>query len=567
MNCPNCGKTVRDDAKFCSYCRQPIQAQRTAPAMPNPAAPQPRVKVSPSTSRKPSMEIGNYAVTGVWRNNASIYWVNQKDAPRGTDTPRYLSIEMPELLSTDHLNKLRSLAYPNLVRVIDQARDKQNRCYLIVDHVQGDPLDLMQDSLGPTRAAQVFEKILKTMFYLHLQGWVIAAHIHQSSHLNLFWRAKKWIGGGDFSAETNASKRFQQSFALGAGDELTLFDLTTWEAAPVSPNERAERIQRDKQLTVGMFDWLRTAGRVTKASASRVELSIREVWDPTVQAMGEMLSGLAPKQEPGKTIPLPRLTPSAITRRLPLTKLASVGMTDNGKQRDHNEDNFLAQPLDAVSGLFVVADGMGGHEAGEVASKMAIEEIYKNAIAQWSIAQNASADSARQMIEGWITDANAKVFAAGQSQGSHMGTTITAALVVNGAVYAANVGDSRTYLFRSGQLYPLTRDHSLVASLVQAGLIKPEEIYTHPQRNQIFRSLGQQKQVNVDVFDPVQLAHEDRIVLCCDGLWEMVHPPEMENILRQNPDPQVACAALIRAANTNGGEDNITVVIVRVTFE
>ncbi len=585
MKCPYCEHPLKDGAKFCSHCGGQMPAPALVPQTPSPqmplAPPNPpaHVKINSAPAEKTALQIGTYRVTGAWRNYAPIYWVTRGEPTDGA--PRLLAIAMPGMMPKTTLEKLRALAHPNLARVLDQAKDKQGRWYLVVEHVEGEPLDTVQEKLGAERSTKVFEKILKAMIYLHEAGWVITARAHQASGNGFRAQFQNLFGIGKPapapSQEPDPAKRLQQAFAIDPHDNLMLFDFTIWENAPAVLAEREERIQQDMRLTVGMLHWLRTSGRLTKElervrqTSGKFEQFILNVLQqayPTFEEMGEKFSELVPKQEPSKTIPLPKAIPSLVTRRLPITKLGSVGMTDNGKQRDHNEDNYLAQPLDAASGLFVVADGMGGHSAGEVASKLAIEAIYQSAIAQWGVVQQSGTpDTIRQMFADWIKDANTRILTAGQAQGNNMGTTLTAALVVNGAVYAANVGDSRTYLYRSGQLHPLTRDHSLVASLVQAGLLKPEEIYTHPQRNQIFRSLGQQKNVNVDVFDPVPLGHEDRLVLCSDGLWEMVHEPQMQTILAHYLEPKDACAALIQAANQNGGEDNITVVISRVTFE
>jgi protein phosphatase len=144
-----------------------------------------------------------------------------------------------------------------------------------------------------------------------------------------------------------------------------------------------------------------------------------------------------------------------------------------------------------------------------------------------------------------------------------LGATVTAALVVEGMAFIANVGDSRTYLLRQGKLERVTRDHSLVERLVEAGQIDRDDVYDHPSRNLIYRSLGAgHAEVDVDIFN-VQLQPGDALLLCTDGLWEMVRDPQLATILNEDQDPTTVCATLIDKANENGGEDNITALLVR----
>lgn len=144
-----------------------------------------------------------------------------------------------------------------------------------------------------------------------------------------------------------------------------------------------------------------------------------------------------------------------------------------------------------------------------------------------------------------------------------MGATATAALVMDGQAFVANVGDSRTYLIRDGKIERITRDHSLVERLVEAGQIEPDDVYDHPSRNLIYRSLGAgHAAVEVDIFVE-RLRPGDALLLCCDGLWEMIRDPQIQQIINEHEDVEKACDTLISVANTNGGEDNITAVLVR----
>jgi protein phosphatase len=157
--------------------------------------------------------------------------------------------------------------------------------------------------------------------------------------------------------------------------------------------------------------------------------------------------------------------------------------------------------------------------------------------------------------------ANEILLRARRSAGSDRGTTITSALILGDSCTIANVGDSRTYLLRKGRLEQITKDHSLVANLLATHMIQPEEVRSHPQRNQIYRTLGEKSPLEVDIYER-KLMNGDRLLLCSDGLWEMVLDEEIEKILLQAASPQAACDRLVEAANAAGGEDNTGVVVV-----
>ena len=167
------------------------------------------------------------------------------------------------------------------------------------------------------------------------------------------------------------------------------------------------------------------------------------------------------------------------------------------------------------------------------------------------------------LVRGAIEDANAALCQANQRDKSEMGSTLTGFMMVGDHAYIFNVGDSRTYLLRDNNLHQLTIDHSLVGQMVAGGLIEPDDVYTHPQRSQIYRSIGDKLNVQIDVFKQ-QVYPGDILLSCSDGLWEMVRNPQIADILINAPDPQAACARLIEAANANGGEDNISAVVAFV---
>jgi len=253
----------------------------------------------------------------------------------------------------------------------------------------------------------------------------------------------------------------------------------------------------------------------------------------------------------------------------------------NVRRSDPNEDSTLVLMFQRIheskswpAGVFIVADGMGGHDNGQLASRMAINTLAERMVRELlgtPLAHEKAGEAEKErdedayvaLLQGAVEDANAAICQVNQRDKTDMGSTITGFMIVGDYAYILNVGDSRTYMVRGGQIYQLTNDHSLVGQLVAGGLIAPEDVYTHPQRSQIFRSLGDRLNVQIDIFKQ-QLHPGDILLSCSDGLWEMVRDPQIESILNNAPDPQVACTQLIDAANANGGEDNVSAVVVFV---
>ncbi len=246
--------------------------------------------------------------------------------------------------------------------------------------------------------------------------------------------------------------------------------------------------------------------------------------------------------------------------------------TDVGQERSLNEDSLLTLDIAPVYrsmsvpvGLFVVADGMGGHQAGDVASRVAIQTIARQAVSE--IFTLAAAGEPLPDARQWLTDtaltANQTVYDQRKAAGTDMGTTLVVALFIGGTATIANIGDSRAYLLKQDEIVQVTTDHSLVERLVATGQITPEEAATHPQRNVIYRVIGDKPRVEADLFEQ-QFASGEALLLCSDGLSGMVPDEQIWNIWRTSTSPQETCDRLVEAANQAGGEDNITAVIVQV---
>lgn len=222
--------------------------------------------------------------------------------------------------------------------------------------------------------------------------------------------------------------------------------------------------------------------------------------------------------------------------------------TDVGYTREHNEDSLLVQPP-----LYVVCDGMGGHEAGEVASEIAVRELRAHAPVE------PDADALGRAVD----EANLAIIRA-VSEGvgrEGMGTTCTAAMLEGDHLAIAQCGDSRAYLLHNGALQQLTRDHSLVADLIERGEIQPEEARTHPWRSYITRALGLDPRIHADLYE-LSVDAGDRLMLCSDGLYSLVEDAQICHIMAAHADPQAAANALVDAALAAGGNDNVSVIVV-----
>ncbi len=252
----------------------------------------------------------------------------------------------------------------------------------------------------------------------------------------------------------------------------------------------------------------------------------------------------------------------------PAFNITAAGQTDVGQRRDHNEDSFL---VDAGLGLFIVADGMGGHAGGGTASRLAVDTIQGSVEearerepglfgAPTGVEESPLPDVLREAVEAACT----KIFqtAQGDPDLSGMGTTVTAALVDGRTAFIAHVGDSRCYLLRDSRIYQVSEDHSLVNEQLKAGAISQDEAKHSRFKNIITRSVGFEQQVQVDLMG-IELETDDILLLCCDGLSNLVDDAEILHVMEEWPLEETP-SQLIELANERGGDDNITVVVIRV---
>jgi serine/threonine protein phosphatase PrpC len=287
-----------------------------------------------------------------------------------------------------------------------------------------------------------------------------------------------------------------------------------------------------------------------------------------------------PPPDPNRTTPLPELSSSSTAGTVKnaalslAPKLLIVGIAQHvGRVRTHNEDVLLAftgelAGLESMPhfGLFVVADGMGGHALGERASGIAARTVAREALKRilpFLLANpdsNSDRPSLLEIMEQAMNAANQAVFT-GVPEGG--GTTLTCALLIGEQVVLSHVGDSRAYLITPDGFEQLTRDHSLVQRLQELGQLSAAEAAVHPQRNVLYRAVGQGDGLEVDV-ESHRLPLGGSLLLCSDGLWGLVPNDRIQALVRQAPNLQAACEALVAAANAAGGPDNITAVMVQL---
>ncbi|HEX2915247.1 MAG TPA: protein phosphatase 2C domain-containing protein [Chloroflexia bacterium] len=306
-------------------------------------------------------------------------------------------------------------------------------------------------------------------------------------------------------------------------------------------------------------------------------VSIDTTLDVTVPLPKIRAGGTNPLENGGMTVQgISALAP----RRITCQQVEASYLSDVGQIRDNNEDNagaFLGTipSLDGsqqtLFGFLVLADGMGGHEQGEVASSIAVRKMTENVIKQFYLPSlegrqpGYHGETPIEILQGLIEDTNQSILQEAHVNRVSMGTTLTCAVLVGQTAFVGHVGDSRMYVLEksSGKLRQITHDHTMVQRLVDMGQLSPEDASNHPNRNILYMSLGQRGRVSADV-EILPLADISHMLFCSDGLWEMVEDLQIEEILKNTHDPAEASAMLVAAANQAGGYDNVTVVVAKI---
>jgi serine/threonine protein phosphatase PrpC len=381
-------------------------------------------------------------------------------------------------------------------------------------------------------------------------------------------QALEYLHAHGFAHSVVSGSSIESLVVVGGGKDVRLTDLSPCVSLPRGDAE-ARQVQIDRDITFlgKLLFFLATNKQLSRSNIEFAPPSLQPFVERALQNqyqdVGQMLVDFS--QMPSGP---------AAGRSL---KASHGQATHPGQKHPRNEDAVVTFTFDKEQdgrtvpvGFYLVADGMGGHDAGDLASRT-VNRIVTDRIIKIQVLPDLRKTTQRlssihvpaEILSEAIEKANEVIYERGQKKNSDLGSTVTAALVIGDVATIANVGDSRTYLLREKRLERITQDHSLVARLADAGVIKPEEIRTHPQRNQIYRCLGHKPKLDVDTFT-VQLQAGDRLILCSDGLWEMVLDDDIQRIVEKARTPQKACDVLIEEANRAGGDDNISVIVVEL---
>jgi len=320
-----------------------------------------------------------------------------------------------------------------------------------------------------------------------------------------------------------------------------------------------EKINNVRLLALCLYSWI--TGRATYTSDPSVHPRINRLFHRALVGEG-FTSGVELAEQ---------IEQALNSIQSPFNIAYHVGRrTHPGIKRVVNEDSLLCYTVNSVKegisqpmGIFAIADGMGGHANGDVASSLAIQSITEKTSADMPSLYNRSDEEITAWLNQTIQKVNLALLEDRTKANSDMGSTLVCTLMLGNKAYLTHLGDSRMYLLRDGDMQQLTTDHSMVQQLVSIGKISPEDARNHPQRNVIYRSLGEKPQVEMDIYTQA-LQPGDKLLLCSDGLTGMLNDPKIQILIHEAPSPQTACDYLVDAAILEGGEDNISVILVEV---
>ncbi len=544
--CPNCGALNRATARFCNQCREPLQVpEPTTVSAATPASPEtlrladdPKATFAERPTRRldgaegfaalpEGALVGKYEVRQLFPSQPGInsYLV----ADEQNQVYVMFEAENPAQWSGEKRLFEAQLTHPAIATLVDVFEQvpygTQPRAYLVTEY-----------PLVPLTQAGAPKEFDVLTWGVQLAEGLAYLHDHQLAH-------------GTVQASSIVMSGTQQ--------------VKWWNLAGVQPLTPEWRTHEVLELAKILYQLLTPAGQTAPAcSPATAQVFARAFAQDSRQRYPDARTLAADLQNVINALRHPQGVTLVVGR-----------LTDVGRVRELNEDAFVTlEAMHAVQqgsqalGLFVVADGMGGAAAGEVASKM-VTQVMAHHIAA-NVFTPHFAPSASQLDYGAILiaaveQANKAIFEARSRARSDMGSTLVAALVVGNQAYIVNVGDSRAYRIASDGIEKITKDHSLVQALVDRKEIGEDDVYTHPQRNFILRNVGDKSQVKADLFTHTFQPGE-YLLLCSDGLWEMVYPKQrLHEIVTRAPSVQQACQQLVEAANQNGGDDNITVILVK----
>jgi serine/threonine protein phosphatase PrpC len=553
--CPNCQADNRTHSRFCVRCGAPL--------------PQSPVSLSPVATR-PTMPLAETAVAPPLEDRTSAYALSAQDPEVQSVSLTYEPLPEGAFIGNQYLvtqvlpaqNGIHSYYAAD----IGPAEEQQGICIVkesnsrqaLGSEIEIATRKLMAEGLYPPLAA--FQQRLGSMRY-----YVICPPPGTSlERMSLPVEAPlviNWV----VSLSRGLADLHQQQIALGdvnaarvsvEGNEAYLADFSQC----VLPGQPAQYLQEVRQMAQLLYLLL------TGERAYRPEVPLPGALH---ELLNQIITGNYPISAADFATELTRL--AGLIRRPESVDLRVGRRTDVGSVRQLNEDSLCTmelvwnnQSINQPVGLYVVADGMGGHEGGEIASGLTIKAMAHMATQELFLptTSGSGAPDYPAWLKKAVEAANTAVYNKSKQSHNDMGTTVVAALVVGDECHIAHVGDSRAYQISGGGIQPITTDHSLVERLVATGQISREEARYHPQSNVVYRTIGDKNNVEVDI-NQTRISSGEYLLLCSDGLTGMVTDERIQEIVLRSLSPQAACDELIEAANAAGGDDNITVIIIK----